>query len=65
MEGGYKESELQLSLNKANCINKDDSFKYCKKGRNDNITFITTYNKSLSNIRKCIDDKWDLLHINK
>ena len=42
MERGYKESELQLSLNKEDCINRDDIFKYRKKSSDDNNTFITT-----------------------
>ena len=64
IERGYKEAELQVSLNKANCIAREDLLKYRKKPMNDNITFITTYNKSLPNIRKCIDENWYLLHIN-
>ena len=64
MERGYKESELQTITESKQYQYRDDLLKHRKKSGNDNITFITTYNKSLPNIRKCIDDNWDLLHIN-
>ena len=62
---GYNETIIDQNIKKTNEITREELLQ--EKGmktNNQRLPFITTYNKTLPNIRSSIDENWNLLKIN-
>ena len=66
LKRGYQQEHLTEALNKASNIERSNLLKYKPKPNqdNNNLLFITTFNKNLPNIREAINKHWDILKIN-
>ena len=62
---GYKEEEIKLAIEKANCIPRDQLLTYKTKSKNNNIPIVLTYNKTLPDINKSIRKHWEILSIDE
>ena len=64
MQRGYTAAEIDNQIDKASKENRENILKYKEKTHHKPLTIITTYNKTLPNIKSIIEDNWHLLHIN-
>ena len=66
LKRGYQENHLTEQFAKASSMMRSDLLKYKdKKQTNNQLMFITTFNKTLPRIQKAFDKHWNLLHINE
>lgn len=65
IQRGYNADEIDEQINKASQENRENLLKYKEKTQDKQLTIITTYNKTLPNIKTIIDNNWHLLHINE
>ena len=62
---GYSEKEITTSIEKVNNIDRKDLLQYKVKTRTNRIPFSLTFNETLPNIRKAINNNWHILNINE
>lgn len=64
LERGYQRNHLESQFLKTNNKTRSQLLTKTAKIRTDNIPFVTTFHKSLPNIRSAIDKHWNILKIN-
>ena len=64
LEKGYTDQEITTQFNKATSIAREETLTYKVKKPFNKMVFSTTYNKSLPDIKKGIEDNWHILSIN-
>ena len=63
---GYKYAEVQQAIDRAKTKNREDLLSpAAKEKRNIPLTLVTTFNKSLPNMKNVLAENWALLSINR
>ena len=65
MQRGYSEADIDIEINKASNANHEQLLQYKEKINDNTLTLITTYNKTLPNIKSILEENWHLLSINE
>ena len=66
MKRGYREETIVSMIEKAALMDRNDLLEHKEKTENTSkIPFVTTYNKTLPNIKPTLEKHWDKLEINE